>query len=204
MPHAITDWLERRENTEDMAHGLPVIIFARWILVVAGLGLALWNAENLVELQVSVVLILGLAVGNFFLHAQLLKREPIRAEIVYGASAADLAIISTILIVTGQFPSTPYVFYLPALLAISVTFGTRVTFVYTVAVLATYGLIAATTGGSEDGAAAAVLTHLLILAAVPVCGNIYWRMERDRRVTSTDVREALGGQIENAGAATGS
>jgi len=193
MPEGIIEWLDEHGNAKDIAHGLPVIVFARWILVVAGLVLTAWNPPSLAEFQVSIVLILGLAVGNFFLHAQLLRQRPVNAAVVYAASAADLIIVSTILIVSGNFPSTLVVFYLPALLAIAVTFSTRATLLYTVAVLATYGLVAVTKVGPE--LAGAVLTHVLILTAVPVCGNVYWRMERDRRMDSTEVREALSGSF---------
>ena len=172
---------ERRDTAEDLAHGMAVIITARWILVVAGLILALWNPAALGELRVSVMLILGLAVGNFFLHAQVLIRGVVLTPVAYAASAADIAVISLILIVGGGFDTNPYVFFFPALLGLSVAFRTEVTFVYTAAALLAYGLISAATMsfGAIDGAA--VVTQLLMLAGVAVCGNVYWRSERDRR-----------------------
>ncbi len=42
---------------DDIRVGLPVIIYARWVLVIAGLGLSLWNSANFVEAQVSVLII---------------------------------------------------------------------------------------------------------------------------------------------------
>ena len=36
--------------SEDVRHGLPVIIYARWLLIIAGFGLALWNPDGLVTL----------------------------------------------------------------------------------------------------------------------------------------------------------
>ncbi len=169
----------RVESDDDLAHGQSVIIAARWILVVAGLVLAIWNPGGLVELQVAIVVILGLALGNFALHTQVLGKGPSMARVVYAASVADLAAISLLIISGGGFPAAPYVFYLPALLAISVTFRTEVMALYTAAALGAYGLIAVVTASGGD--LLTVLIELLVLAAVPVCGNVYWRLERDRR-----------------------
>ncbi len=169
---------------DDLKHGLPVVIFARWLLVIAGLALALWNPADLVSLQVTVVVILGLAVGNFFLHVETSRNRPIKDWIVYGASAIDLIAITVVLGITGGFPTTAYVFYVPALLALSVTFPTRSTALYTVAAMTAYLVVSLTAiAGAEVSShgASALVTHMVTLAAVPFCGNIYWRLERDRR-----------------------
>ena len=180
MIESMMDSLKNRsESTDDLAHGQVVIIAARWILVVAGLMLALWNPESLGELQVSIVLILGLAVANFALHTQVLMRRQVLTQVAYAASAADIAVISLVLIVGGGFNTIPYVFYFPALLALSVAFPTRLTAAYTVATVAIYGLVSVSTAGGSD--AATVITQMLMLAGVAVCGNVYWRIERDRR-----------------------
>jgi len=114
--------MNRTETTDDLAHGQVVIIAARWILVMAGLVLALWNPAAMGELQTQVVLLLGLAGVNFFLHARLLMGRPISTPVVYAASVADLTVISIAIIVGGGFDSGLYVFYFPALLAVSVAF----------------------------------------------------------------------------------
>lgn len=177
----------RTEYDDDLAHGAIVIIAARWVLAASGLVLALWNPSGLAQLQVAIVLILALAIGNFALHMQIVTRGPLVARVVYAASAADLVIISTLIVVSGGYPSEAYVFYLPALLAISVTFRTPIAALYTGAAIVAYAAIAAAEivpGAEADtiaDEAIAPLTELLMLAGVAVCGNVYWRLERQRR-----------------------
>lgn len=186
--------MARMDSDKELAHGEGVIIAARWILVAAGLTLALWNPAGLVQLQVAIVLILGLAVVNFALHMQIRTKGSLMTPVVYATSAADLVAISLLIIAGGGFPATPYVFYLPALLAISVTFRTQVTALYTAAAVIAYGLIALVTAAQSD--VLPVLLQMLMLAAVPVCGNVYWRLERDRRQAP---RSDGGGTHEVAG-----
>ena len=87
---------------DDIRVGLPVIIYARWVLVIAGLGLSLWNSANFVEAQVSVLIILVLAVGNFFLQVEVNRERPITKWIVYGASAVDIGAITGVLKLTDM------------------------------------------------------------------------------------------------------
>ena len=197
--------LERFKSFEELAYGQVVIIAARWVLVVAGLLLTLWYPDAMGdpaamgELRISVMLILGLAVANFFLHAQVLMRKPVLASVAYAASAADIAVISLVVIASGGFSANAYVFYFPALLALSVAFRSEVTFAFAGSAIVTYGLISMATMVSEDGAVLA--TRLLMLAAVAVCGNVYWRTERDRRKAAVQTRDDLREQLQQEVAA---
>jgi len=169
---------------DDIKAGLPVIIYARWVLVIAGLGLTLWNSANFVEAQVSVLIILVLAVGNFFLQVEVNRERPIKKWIVYGASAIDIGAITGVLVLTNTFPSSTYVFFMPALLALSVTFSTFNTAKYTIGAVIGYGLISIAPindmgGGTVE--ATSLLIHMLILLSVPFCGGVFWRLERTRR-----------------------
>ncbi len=171
--------LKLMDPADELIHGESVIIAARWVLVVAGLLLALWNPGGLVQLQVAIVVILAVAIGNFALHMHVVTRGKLLARIVYAASVADLAAISLLIVSGGGVPSAPFVFYLPALLAISVTFRTELTGLYTLGAVCTYGAIAIVT--AHPDALLPVLIQILMMAAVPICGNVYWRLERDRR-----------------------
>jgi hypothetical protein len=175
--------------TDDIKAGLPVIIYARWVLVVAGLALTLWNSNNLAEAQVSVLIIMGLAIGNFFLQVEVGRKGTIPKYIVYGASIVDIAAISGVLAMSNVFPASTYVFYMPALLALSVTFSTANTAKFTVAALLAYALLVIApindAGGGKE-LTTGLLIHLIILVAVPFCGNVYWRLERSRRVSEIE------------------
>ena len=169
-----------------MAGGQVVIIAARWILVAAGLMLALWAPAGLVDLQIRIVLILGLAVGNFFLHSQVLRKRPTLTPVAYAASAADLLVITVLVATAGGFDSQMYVFYFPAILAISVAFRPAASMAFAAVAVGTYGIICAAT--LDGGAAEVVITRLVMMAAVAVCGNMYWRIERDRRRGAHELR----------------
>lgn len=182
----LQDW---NEGADDLTYGQGVIIAARWILVVAGLMLAFWNPGEIGELRFQIVLVMGLSVANFYLHSQVLMGRPSIPAVVLGASAADIVVISLIVATQGGFASNLYVFYFPALLALSVTFRTRVTVVFAAVTVAVYAAIASPAIVTDDGQV--LVTRLLILAAVAVCGNMYWRIERDRRQAAAKVSETL-------------
>jgi hypothetical protein len=106
-------------------------------------------------------------------------KKPIALPIVYGASAADIGVVSLIIAVAGGFSSSLFVFYFPALLAMSVAFRTSVSLSFAAAAIMIYALISGATMAESDGAV--LVTRMLMLAGVAVCGNAYWRTERDRR-----------------------
>src|SRR5262245_43492587 len=66
----------RVRDPEVSASGQLVIVTARWVLVLAGLLLALWSPGPIGQIRLHVLTLLILAVGNFYLHAQLLMRRP--------------------------------------------------------------------------------------------------------------------------------
>ena len=80
-------------------------------------------------------------------------------------------------------------FFFPALLGLSVAFRTEVTFAFAGAAIALYGLIA--TPAIVDDGGAVLATRILMMAAIAVCGNIYWRTERDRRKAAVEARDEL-------------
>ena len=191
------NWLDL---AEELTHGQHVVVAARWILVGAGLLLALWNPEAMPELRVQIALILGLAMANFFLHSRLLMGRPIPPLVAYAATGIDIAVISLLVIADGGVASGLYVFYFPALLALSVAFRTEVTVVFAASAIGLYGLISLPEiVGAEIGAA--VVTRILMLAAMAVCGNVYWRVERNRRNAAVEAGEVTGEQIQEAAAA---
>jgi len=123
-------------GAEDLALGQAVIIAARWALVASGLALAVIAPPSADTLRTQVLLILALAVCNFALQGQLLRRRRTLAAVAYAASAADIAIITGLVVADGGFASGLYVFYFPAVLALSVAFPLVLTVTYVGAALA--------------------------------------------------------------------
>lgn len=181
-------------SLEDLVHGQIVIITARWILVLVGLIQVLWNPVPISQLRVQILILLVLAIFNFILHAQLLRKTAPDKKIWYAASAFDLGVISILIISQGAFASNTYVYYFPAILAFSVAFPSSVTWFYTAGVVALYGLVGLSSISAE-GDSQILFVRLLILAAVAMCGNLYWRIEGNRRHEAQTSQSDLVSQI---------
>ena len=171
----------RRVSTEDLAQGQIVIVTARWILVLAGLVLALWNSTDVGQLRVQVLFILGLAFANFYLHAQILMHKPAINSVIYAASAADLIVISVNILASGLFDSETFAFYFPALLVLSVAFPLYMTAIYTAATASFYGLLGLIAVAFDNADLQTLVIRVTMLIAVAVCGSLYLRMETRRR-----------------------
>ena len=176
LTRAVAGWTK---DAQDLMDGQGILVTARWILVVAGLLLALWNPDALGELKVEIGLIMTLAVANFFLHVQMLREQPPRKWVAYLASAADIVAITAIVFVSGGAESGLYTFYFPALIAIAVAFPVGASLVLSAGAIGLYGLVsAAGMGGSDDPL---LVVRLVMMVAVVVCGVVYRNIERERR-----------------------
>ena len=184
---AESSWLGRTisrltEDDRDLMDGQGILVIARWILVGAGLLLALWNPEALGELKVEIGLILTLAVANFFLHVQMLREQPPLKWVAYLASGADIVAITAIVVVSGGADSGLYTFYFPALIAIAVAFPVGASLVLSAGAIGLYGLVLSTgMGGSDDPL---LVVRLVMMVAVVACGIVYRSIERERRSES--------------------
>jgi hypothetical protein len=184
---------EREVATGEMAMGQKVVIAARWLLVTAGIVLALWSPAESGQFRVQIILAIGLAMGNFYLSTQALRNKATLPGVALVASAADVVVITAIVAAQGGFDSNLYVFYFPAALAMGVAFRAPVALTLLAATLLTYGITAGVTSG--PGEAQFIVTRLITIAAVAVCGVVYRQVETDRRLEaegSTDHPAATG------------
>lgn len=157
---------------------------ARWVLVGAGLALALWSPAAIGPLRLQVLVLLLIAVANFFLHAQLLRRKGAVGQVAYAASASDLVVISVLVASQGGFDSNLFAFYFPAVLAISVAFPPKLTAIYTGGAIGMYGLVclrSVVDSKTPNADLQILLTRVLMLAAIAVCGALHQRVEASRR-----------------------
>jgi hypothetical protein len=184
------------QASDDLAFGQYVVVTARWILVAAGLVLSLWvtsdatSTKTLQQVQISFVVLTLLAFGNFYLNLQLLRKRPALDVVAYGASAADLVVITVLIAAQGGFTSNVYIFYFPALLAISVAFTRTATAVYTAfAILAYASTVSVGITNTFDWQT--LVTRLAMFAAVAFCGNMYFTIEHDRRRDAARAREQM-------------
>ena len=176
-------------RSEDLAHGQTVLVWARWILIGTGLLLSFWGPKDLLTLQVQLAAIIALAFGNFYLHVQLLRGHPAIDNVVYGASLADLSVVTALVLVQHGYPSPVFIFYFAAIVGISVAFPTFLTAGYTAITVGVYGIIALATAPVE--AYPAIFTRLLMIAAVALVGNLFARSEATRRAEAIRVQTEL-------------
>jgi hypothetical protein len=181
-------------RSEDLAYGQTVLVWARWILIGTGLLLSFWSPANLTTLQIQLAAIIALAFGNFYLHVQLLRGQPAIDNIVYGASLADIAVVTALVVAMGGYPSPVFIFYFAAIVGISVAFPTWLTASYTAIVIGLYGVISLSTAPTGDYPA--VFTRLLMIVAVAVCGNIFARSESRRRADAIRIHQELQDEAE--------
>lgn len=166
----------------DLARGQMVITSARWIFVLAGLFLILLDPDpNPLRFRLHILILLLLAVFNFYLFTQALMRRPALQIVIYAASFADLAVISFVALAQNGFSSHIYVFYFPALLAISVAFPPPMLFLFTATMVFAYGIIGATTHDLPLYELPTLLVRLIVMTAVAFCGSRFRQIEEARR-----------------------
>jgi len=181
-----------RGQASDLANGQILIVSARWVLIVTALALSLWSPapSDLNWLRLSLFVLLALAVGNFYLHAQILMRRSVPEPVVYAASAADLVVVTVLTAAFGGSDAPMFVFYYPALLAFALVFPLPMTVVFTGAVVWLYTVVSlgdpfrwASQLDSPD--AQVLVARLISMVALAVVANQYARVEADRRAAYT-------------------
>ncbi len=171
---------EMDTTAEELRHGQIVIVTARWALVVTGLLLMMWRPGDLAGFTIGILIVLALAVINFFLHVQILRDRPIDRTLVYGMSLADLVVISLIVITREGFDADAFVFYYPAVLAYSLVFAGQMTVLLTAGLMAVYGLIAMPEAIDSELNQQILVTRELMIVAVSYLGYRYRVVERRR------------------------
>src|SRR5262245_3037303 len=192
-----------RDQAGDLANGQIIIVSARWVLIVTALALSLWSPapSDLNWLRLSLFVLLALAVGNFYLHAQILMGRRVPESVVYAASAADLVVITVLTAAFGGSDAPMFVFYYPALLAFALVFPLPIAVVFTGAVVWLYTVVSlgdpfrwASQLDSPD--TQVLVARLIAMVALAVVANQYARVEADRRAAYTSERSTREGQRE--------
>jgi hypothetical protein len=174
-------------HTETLARGQIVILTARWILITTALFLTLVNPPAMNILRFQIGGILALALANFYLCAQVLLKRRTLEIVTYGASAADIAIITLLLVANGGVESGIYVFYFPALLAMSVAFPLAMMTLFTGGTLFLYTWVYVLTVYWSHGAFdwQALLFRWLAFTAMAVIGYKFSEIERRKQARAS-------------------
>ena len=91
-----------------------------------------------------------------------------------------LLVISLIILAEHGYASPAYIFYFPAVLAISVAFPTIIATGLVGGVVIFYTFVGLLTVPFSGIDVQVLLIRLLMIAAVAACGNLYWRLEHKR------------------------
>jgi len=177
------------EAASRMSAGQIVIITARWLLIATGFVITLWSPtqNDLDTVRIVLFVLFALAMGNFFLHAHVLRRRNIEPWVLYSASTADFAMITLIVWRTGGLESGSFVYYYPAFLALSLVFPLRMVSYFAVGVVLAY-VVVALPGSFFQTDLQVLVTRLISLLAVAVVGVIYQTIEQRRRERLVDLR----------------
>jgi hypothetical protein len=191
--------LKEQTTEEGLTSGQIVIIVARWILIVGALVLTLWNPSGIGEMwrvQVQTGLLLTYAVVNFFLHAQYIRQGEELPQVAYLTSFVDLVLITFVIAIQDAPINSPvYVFYLPAVLAISVAFPRNVAIAYVGVAVFAYGLLSIGAAGGEVTSAQMkdMVMRLVMIAAVGFTGGLFKHIEEQRWTGTSRAFSFTGG-----------
>ncbi len=183
---AWSSWLSGADlDISELKRGEIILVSARWILIVVGLLLTLNAPENLVDLQISIAAILGMAMLNFVLHTNILNTRPAAASTLYIASLGDIGVITAIVAITGAYDSFAFVFFYPAIMAFSLVFPVRITAFFTLVMSALYSMVVLSVSddvfaADPEGSYATLVTRVMTFVAVMVVANSYRLVERQR------------------------
>lgn len=187
----------RRESAEDVFYGQIVINWARWFVIAAGVILVMRLTETPAELTVGIIPIVGLMVVNFYLHGRTLAQNPANRGLIAISSLLDLALITTVIAI-GPPPaefglgSQFYVAYFPVIAAFGFVMPRRLTVVYTAIAMVAYAVTTLVVNtqilnGSDVSWIdfEALVTRLIAMAAVGGLATFFWRVQRNRRRSTT-------------------
>lgn len=197
-----------QEAREDLFYGQVVIIVARWFLIAAGVGVAVWSAHSIADVTVPVIAMLVLTAMNFFLHGRYLMSQPVNQRVVYLSSAIDLIVITFVVGFWGQgggvgLNSSFFVFLYPTLFAFGLVFPRRIALTYAAITILVYVavvlVLAIPDPGSGIGDVSAqkdLAMRLITLAAAGGLGTFFWRIQRDRRRAASTSHAELLEQVQ--------
>lgn len=186
---------------DDLRYGQKVIIWARWMIVVFALIMGLYRPEGITELVIIILALLAVAVLNFALHTRVLTKQPVKINLIYVASVADICLISLITGLKGGINTHVFLYYYPAVLAFALVFPHKLTIQLTIVVLILYFSICLlfSNTGLQSGHETVLIFRLLSIFGVAIVGNQYRLIEAKRRKKAAEKKQTLQAELDRYG-----
>lgn len=186
---------------DDLRYGQKVIIWARWMIVVFALIMGLYRPEGITELVIIILALLAVAVLNFALHTRVLTKQPVKINLIYVASVADICLISLITGLKGGINTHVFLYYYPAVLAFALVFPRKLTIQLTIVVLILYFSICLlfSNTGLQSGHETVLIFRLLSIFGVAIVGNQYRLIEAKRRKKAAEKKQTLQAELDRYG-----
>lgn len=178
-------WRGRAGEEELATGGQLVVLAARWLLILFGLAITLWSPlqADLDKVRVSLFVLLGLAIGNFFLNARVLSRNRLPDAVAVVTSMADIGVISLLTALFGGLRAPLFVFYLPAAVALALAFPLELSSGLLACLLGLYTVICIP-GFHDPSDAQTLVVRLIAIAGAASVAAVFRRIEADRRRAS--------------------
>ena len=184
---------------DDLQHGLIVIVWARWSIVIFAFILRMYRATELPMLVITIIGLMAVALLNFALHASILAKRPVPVKWVYLASIVDICLISLITGLDGGLNTHIFLYYYPAVLGFALVFPGSVTTWLTLGVMVVYSSICIFGSNPPlefDGDESILIFRLLSLVGMAVVGNRYRFVEGYRRAKAAETRRTLQSELK--------
>ncbi len=173
------------EAAQDIFFGQIAIIWARWFLIAAGTLIALWSAQDIVQVIVSIVTVVALMAINFFAHGRYLMERPANQLLLIVTNIVDVAIITALVLLwpdQAGLKSNFFILYYPLLFTFALVFPPSITTLFSIFTLGLYAAVCAfTTPGELFNLSGfeVLVTRLITLGAMGGLGTFYYRRQRD-------------------------
>ena len=191
------NWLARRPwqfsgiDPEVLRYGAWVSLWARWLVWLAILIELAYRPETWFPHQWYFLLAhVPLVVCNGLLHCWLVSKRPLTWHWLVALSALDVALVTSGLVMAGEFRTINHLVYYPALALVAVILPSlSFTMVWTTVVAALYTVVSVTQGSGLDMERLddkALFARVGAMYAVVIIVGLVVRFERRRRQASME------------------
>jgi len=176
---------EAREVAEDIFFGQIALIWARWFLIGAGAIIALWSADSVAQITVSILVVIVLMAINFFMHGRYILEKPSNKLLLAITNVVDIAIITFLIMAWPGRPglaSQFFVLYYPLMFAFALVFEPKLAIPFALVTLGAYTLACAMfdpIGLLQISNFEILAARLITLGAMSGLGTFYYRRQRE-------------------------